>query len=82
MKARPPSKPNVLGARLPGAGPRAGEPDVGLSGLTPVGEPLRSNYSPVCGSPTWGYGIWLYHESTPPARLTVVPSLVVEDLFW
>lgn len=32
--------------------PWAGEPDVGLRTLTPVGEPLQCNYSPVCGSPT------------------------------
>ena len=33
--------------------PQAGEPDVGLS---PTGELLRYNCSPVCGSPTWG--VW------------------------
>ena len=33
--------------------PQAGEPDVGLRILTPVGEPLPYNYFPVCWSPTW-----------------------------
>ena len=34
--------------------------------LTPLGEPLQCNYSPVCGSPTLGYGTWLYCKSAPP----------------
>ena len=33
--------------------PQVGEPDMGLRTLTPVGELLQYNYSPVCGSPTW-----------------------------
>ena len=33
----------------------AGEPDMGLRPLTPLGEPLQCNYPPVCGSPTWEY---------------------------
>ena len=37
--------------------PWAGEPDVGLRSLTPVGEPLYYNYSPIHGSPTQGYEI-------------------------
>ena len=32
--------------------PQAGEPDMGLRTLTPVGELLQYNYSPVCGLPT------------------------------
>ena len=31
--------------------PQAGEPDMGLRTLTPLGEPLRNNYFPVCVSP-------------------------------
>ena len=34
--------------------PQAGEPIIGLRTLTPVGEPLQYNYSPVCGFPTLG----------------------------
>ena len=33
--------------------PQDGEPDVGLRTLTPVGELLQYNCSPVCGLPTW-----------------------------
>ena len=66
--------------------PQTGEPGVGLRSLTPVGEPLQCNYSPVCGSPTLGDGTWLYRESASPACIIVVPSLfmssVIEDLFW
>ena len=36
--------------------PWVAEPYVGLRILTPVGEPLQCNYTPVCGSPTQGYG--------------------------
>lgn len=33
-------------------------------------ENLCNNYASVCGPPTArGYGIWLYHESTPPIYL-------------
>ena len=35
----------------------AGEPEVGLRPLTPLGEPLQYNYSPVCGSPTMDMGL-------------------------
>ena len=37
--------------------PQAGEPNVELRTLTPVGELLQYNNSPVCGSPTQGNGI-------------------------
>ena len=37
--------------------PQAGEPNVGLRTLTPLGEPLRYNYSPGFGPPTQGYVI-------------------------
>ena len=36
--------------------PQAGEPDIALITVTLVGEPLQYNYSPICGSPTWGNG--------------------------
>ena len=49
--------------------------DVGLRPLTAVGEPLQCNYSPVCQLPTWGVGLdYIYHASTHPVHLTVVPS--------
>ena len=35
---------------------QSGELIMGLRTLTSLGEPLRCNYSPVCGLPTWGYG--------------------------
>ena len=52
---------------FPKTDPQAGEPDMGLRTLTPVGEPLQYNYSPVWGSPTPSqvYGIWLYCECAP-----------------
>ena len=37
--------------------PQAGEPDMELRTLIPVGEPLQSNYSPVCGLPTLRVGM-------------------------
>ena len=43
------------GLVLPLPEPQAGEPEVGLRTLTPVGEPLRYISFPVCGSPT---GMW------------------------
>ena len=58
------------GAPPPDTRPRAGEPDVGLGALTPVGAPLRRNYSPVCRSPcpgVWDLVISLVH---PSRRLT------------
>ena len=39
--------------------------------------------SPVCGSLTWGYGIWLYHYSAPPAvSLWFLLYILIVDLFW
>lgn len=55
--------------------PWAGEPDVGLRTLTPVGEPLQYNYCPVCGSPNCGVQDLIELRFTPPAHLVVVPSL-------
>ena len=61
------SQTNVLGGLIsPMLDPWAGEPNVGLRTLTPVGEPLQYNYSAVWGSPIWG---------RPPACLSVVSSL-------
>lgn len=57
----------ALGACLHDAG-------LGLKTLTPVGEPLKYNYSLVCGSPTWG--VWnLIILQVLPIHLVVVPSL-------
>ena len=44
----------LWGLIFPVLDPRAGEPDVALNTLTPVGETLQYNYSPVCWSPSWG----------------------------
>ena len=44
-------------------------------GLNPLllGENLCScNYPPICGSPTWVYGSWLYCMSAPPTCLIVL----------
>ena len=60
--AMPSSRPTGLqsqmlwGLLLPMPGPQAGEPNVELRTLTPVGEPLWYNYFPVCGSLTWSVG--------------------------
>ena len=52
MKLHWPSKLDSLGALPPIARPpQAGEPDVGLRTLTPVGECLWYNYFPVCAQP-------------------------------
>ena len=67
-------------------GPWAGEPDVGLRPLTPVGEPLQYNYSPICGSPHLGRVsdsiVSRVCPSYPSHRGSLFMSLVVEDLFW
>ena len=47
------SKPNALGLLLLMPVFQAGVLDVGLRALTPVGEPLKYNYFPICVSPTW-----------------------------
>ena len=50
--------------------PQTWEPGVGLRTLSPMGELLWYNYSPVCELPTpGGYGVWLYHECAPPTIL-------------
>ena len=64
--------------------PQAGEPNVGLGTLTPVGESLQYNYSPVCGSPTagvWDLILWRVRPAYP-SRGPFFMSSVVEDLFW
>ena len=65
----------LWGFIFPVQDPWTGEFDMGLRTLTPMGNPLQYNCSPVCGLPTQGYGIWLYHESAPPTHLVLVPSL-------
>ena len=65
--------------------PHAGEPDMGLRTLTPVGEPLQYNYSPIRGLPTWG--VWdliilRVRPSYPPHYGSIFMSSVVQDLFW
>ena len=45
---------------VPLLGPQAGKPDMGIWTFTTVGELLWYYYSPVCGLPTIGYGIWFY----------------------
>ena len=64
-------KTNVLGAswwRTPGLeGPMCG------LDRSPLGENLcNCNDSPICGSPTWGYGSQFYWDSAPPTHLAVV----------
>lgn len=50
-----------------GSSSSSGPPEVNVRfrPLTPVGEPLRCNYSPACGPPRWGCGTWLHRESAP-----------------
>ena len=73
----------VLGLIFPAQNALAGEPEVGLRPLAPLGEPLQCNYSPVCGSPTWG-GRRACTTSTPflpvPRGSSFIP-VAVEDLF-
>ena len=47
----------LLGFLLPVPDLQAGEPDMGLRTLTPVGDSQQYNYFTVCRSPTWKYGI-------------------------
>ena len=50
--------------------PWAGEPDMRLRTLTPMGEPLYYNYSPLCGLPR---GMGLDYIMSPP---------LLPNLFW
>lgn len=59
------------------------DPQVGewgsMLGLDPslLGENLYScNYSPIHGSPTWGYVTQLYYVPTPTTHLVVVPCYI------
>ena len=52
IKLHWPSKQIPGGILLLLSDPQAREPDMGLRTITPVGEPLRYNYFPVCGLPT------------------------------
>lgn len=53
---------------------RLGSPNV-VSELASLGKNFCNyNYSPICGSATWGYRYWLHCNSTPPTHL-MVPSL-------
>ena len=72
-----PSKPDVLGACLPGGGPQASEHSLRLGPLS-LGRTsaVFCNYSPICGSLTWGYGSWLYCISALLIHLIVGPSVV------
>ena len=58
------SSNQTLRATLPLQDPWAGEPKVWFKTLT-LEEPLQYNYSPVCGSPTWGYEAWFNIMSLP-----------------
>ena len=64
--------------------PEAGEPDVGLGKLTPVGELLKYNYPPVCRSPIWR--VWdLIISGVHPLQSCCgwfFMSLDIEYLFW
>lgn len=57
--------------------PRAGEPAVGLRPFSSLGGSSAAGitHSPSRGSPTQGYGSWLYHASSLPAHLVAIPSL-------
>ena len=63
---------------------QAGEPDVGLRTLTPVGELLWYNYFQVCGSPTWQLWDLILSWLRPSHHLDVAYSLSLDIgyLFW
>ena len=71
-------------SHLPGAGSQAGEPDMGLRTPTPMEEPRKHTYSPICLLPTpqaIGFIILQVHTSYLPHSGSFFMSLVVEDLF-
>lgn len=71
------------GLTFPVPDPRAGEPDMELSTLTPAGAALGRDCSPVCGSPTQGRGVLSYHGlPLLPVSLWPLMYLGVEELFW
>lgn len=59
-----PSKPNALGMSPPGTRPLAGEPGMGLRALTPKGELLQYNCSPV---------LWVTHQGVWDLIILQVP---------
>ena len=77
-----PSKPNVLWAHLPSAGPPGGP--IWGSDPSPLGENLcHGNNPPICGLPTQGCGSHLYHlhPSYPSCGSFFIISFV-EDRFY
>ena len=64
--------------------PRAGEADVGLRTLTPVGGPLQYDFSPVSGLPN--QVVWDVISRVCPFCQShcgsFFMSLAVENLFW
>ena len=71
------------GVLLPIPGPQAGEPDMGLRSLTPVGEPLQYSCFPVCGLPTRQVWDLLISQKHPSYCLDETSlSLSVGNLFW
>ena len=61
---------------------QAGEPEVGLRTLTPVGEPLRQNFLPVCGK-WWVWDLIIYRKHLSYHLIMASSlSLGVEYLFW
>ena len=63
--------------------PQGEEHNVGLTTLTPVGEPLQYNYFLVCGSPIWQVWNLIILQKHPSCHLIVASSLSlgVEYLF-
>ena len=73
------------GSSSPYHTPGLGSLTWGLRALTPVGQPLQYNYSPICGSPTqqvWDLITSQVCPSSPSCRGSIFMFLVVEDLFW
>lgn len=64
-----PATPNDVELLLPVPDPKAGKPDMVFKMLTPIGEPLRYCYFPICESFAWQIQHSLYCENTPPTVL-------------
>ena len=60
---------------LPMPRPQAGEPDLGLKTLTPMGESLWYNYFPVCGQQVWNMIISWKHPSLVAHMIKNLPVL-------
>ena len=73
----------IWGFLLPIPDPQAGEPDVGLRTLNPVGEPLQYYYFTICVSPSWKVWDLLISQKHTSYSLVVASSLSldVEHLF-